>query len=420
MKKFPHLKQTILFIFFLFSCVNSFAQQNYLKGYIVSLKGDTIKGQIDYKNWEKNPSSVQFKKENDENASTYTPSEINAFGISTLNRTENYHSAKVNTAHSSEDIETMDNDGIFKDTEETLFLLEIYDGSYKLYTYKDERVHFYITEGSQINELKYKKYFDRSKNTIISSDRYKIQLINLLKSCSMIKETTINNTNYNMIDLIKLLKTYDKCMGVDHTQAAVQKSAKVVFGGILATDFSTISAVNGKYRDETINSVGNFAMGISMSIKSPRNYGSSSIQVELLYRRYKFESNSSAEYSSQEYRKYHNKLVGNYAKMNLMYRYQLMLSKLKPFINIGLTQGYKLSDIDKGTTERTYFGTVTNYKEPIFVKERKFETGANLGFGINLNKINIELRGEATRGFAQLQDDKSAIKSLFLNLNYLF
>lgn len=420
MKNLAHLKQTILFIFFVFSCVTSFAQQNYLNGYIVSLQGDTIKGQIDYKNWEKNPSNIQFKKENSENAKAYSATEINAFGISTLNRTEKYISAKVLIAHSSEDMETMDTDGIFKDTEETLFLLQIYDGSYKLYTYKDEKIHFYITEGSQINELKYKKYFDKSKNTIMSSDRYKIQLINLLKNCSTIRETTINNTNYNMIDLIKLLKTYDKCMGVNHTQAAVQESAKVVFGGILATDFSTISAVNGKYRDETISSAGNFAVGVSISLKSPRNYGSSSIQIELLYRRYKFESNSVAEYSSQEYRKYHNKLVGNYAKMNLMYRYQLMLNKLKPFINVGVTQGYKLSDIDKGTTERTYFGTVTNYKEPIFTKERKFETGANLGFGINLNKINIELRGEATRGFAQLNDDRSPIKSLYLNLNYLF
>ncbi len=39
-------------------------QQNFLPGYIVSNNEDTIKGWIDYKDWEKNPDAIKFKQDN--------------------------------------------------------------------------------------------------------------------------------------------------------------------------------------------------------------------------------------------------------------------------------------------------------------------------------------------------------------------
>lgn len=39
----------------------SMAQSNYKAGYVVTPKGDTIKGFINYKEWEYNPSRIEFK-----------------------------------------------------------------------------------------------------------------------------------------------------------------------------------------------------------------------------------------------------------------------------------------------------------------------------------------------------------------------
>src|ERR1700750_2801584 len=39
----------------------SLAQSNYKPGYIVTLKGDTLRGFIDYREWDKNPDAISFK-----------------------------------------------------------------------------------------------------------------------------------------------------------------------------------------------------------------------------------------------------------------------------------------------------------------------------------------------------------------------
>ena len=39
----------------------SIAQANYKSGYVVTLKGDTLRGYINYKEWGRNPKDIDFK-----------------------------------------------------------------------------------------------------------------------------------------------------------------------------------------------------------------------------------------------------------------------------------------------------------------------------------------------------------------------
>ncbi len=53
----------ILGLLFLFMFLQaSFCQENYQPGYIVGLKGDTLHGFINYRNWERNPDKISFRK----------------------------------------------------------------------------------------------------------------------------------------------------------------------------------------------------------------------------------------------------------------------------------------------------------------------------------------------------------------------
>ncbi|HTM99609.1 MAG TPA: hypothetical protein VL088_12730, partial [Pedobacter sp.] len=112
--------------------------------------------------------------------------------------------------------------------------------------------------------------------------------------------------------------------------------------------------------------------------------------------------------------------VGNYAKVNFMYRYQFTAVKLKPFLNVGFSEAFKFSDIDRSTTEKKSYTAITTYKDPFILKEKSHEEGINLGVGINISKINIELRAESTNGYSHILNAKTSINSLFLNLNYIF
>ncbi len=68
-------KSLFLSLFCLLS-LNVLAQENLVTGFIVSLKGDTTHGLINYKNWRQNPKTIQFKASNQIESSTYTPQNI--------------------------------------------------------------------------------------------------------------------------------------------------------------------------------------------------------------------------------------------------------------------------------------------------------------------------------------------------------
>jgi hypothetical protein len=78
----------------LFSIVPAvvFSQTNFQKGYIIKSTGDTVRGYVDYQEWNRNPQSINFKSETDDKAVTvYTPENSSGFGI---NKYDLYRSYK--------------------------------------------------------------------------------------------------------------------------------------------------------------------------------------------------------------------------------------------------------------------------------------------------------------------------------------
>src|SRR5262249_29888046 len=76
---------TLIFFFSLPLSFHAKAQDHYLPGYIVLRSGDTLHGFINDKEWKTNPKSIEFKKSENENASTYTPLNITSFRITSGN-----------------------------------------------------------------------------------------------------------------------------------------------------------------------------------------------------------------------------------------------------------------------------------------------------------------------------------------------
>src|SRR5687768_2631683 len=65
-----------------------FAQGKIVKGYYINIAGDTVQGQfIDFKQWNKNPSAVDFLPEGSANKLLLTPSVSRGFNI---NENESY------------------------------------------------------------------------------------------------------------------------------------------------------------------------------------------------------------------------------------------------------------------------------------------------------------------------------------------
>jgi hypothetical protein len=121
------------------------AQSNYKPGYVVNLKGDTLRGFIDYQEWGSNPDAINFKKTLADPVSKYSASDITAFGIDKLESYIKY------TGPISTDL-TDPNKAASEDERDTSFrmgtvFLKVLEKGNKvaLYSYKDElKIRFYI------------------------------------------------------------------------------------------------------------------------------------------------------------------------------------------------------------------------------------------------------------------------------------
>ena len=191
---------TVVLLQFVFLC--AYGQENFLPGYIIDLKGDTTKGFIDYRNWDKNPKDVVFRNDTDGIKSTYKPLDIREFRV----LDELYESAIVEIETSPVLTAKLKPDPELYFAIDTTFLQTVIRGTKSLYYLKDRtgKSHFY-TKDSLFRLLIYKRYFKvvEGKNGVAENRTFLGQLINYLEDCPDIQKK-IKNTGYNRQSLEKL------------------------------------------------------------------------------------------------------------------------------------------------------------------------------------------------------------------------
>ncbi len=187
----------------------SSAQNNYKPGYVVTLKGETIKGFINYKEWNNNPKSIDFKNNlSDAKFETYNTKTITAF---TLDGTDIYDRfiGKI-----SQDLTALTRlshgvDSSYK--VDTVFLRQYVKGRHiTLYQYIDDiKARFFISEnGGKPYELLNHIYLG-DDNTEVHEYNYRQQLHKLRLTYQpndnkLIED--IQRTTYTVNELAKLVQ----------------------------------------------------------------------------------------------------------------------------------------------------------------------------------------------------------------------
>ncbi len=136
---------TKLLFFALLLPLTSNAQSNYKPGYAVTLKGDTLRGYIDNKDWDINPASINFKTSSTDNhTQKFTVSSISFFTVENMSFEK--YAGPVST-----DITDINRIANGRDTSyriDTVFLRILQKGkNVALYSYSDDiKTRFYIGE----------------------------------------------------------------------------------------------------------------------------------------------------------------------------------------------------------------------------------------------------------------------------------
>lgn len=156
----------------------SSAQSNYKPGYVVDIKGDTLKGSVDYLEWERNPKQVTFKSTTG-TVQQFTPQSSNAFAVTGFEYFEK-HVVKI----SMDPIEATSATNML-DTSyrvDTVFLKTMTKGRYlSLYSYSDAvKTRFYAWSrgDAEPTELAYHVYLG-TNSAPVHVNRYRFQLQNI-------------------------------------------------------------------------------------------------------------------------------------------------------------------------------------------------------------------------------------------------
>jgi hypothetical protein len=209
----------------------SFGQSNYKPGYVVTLKGDTLKGFIDYREWNSNPNAINFKTAvADSKARELTPEEINVFNI---NNRETYQRYAGLISMDATDVDHIESVRDTSTRAATVFLKVLQKGNnLALYSYTDElKTRVYVGEAPDYapQELVYRLFnnFDGTvqgqKGTTVNENTYMKQLFALANKYQALNsdlQWDIERGSYNTDKILDIVSK------INHISKAEYKKSK--------------------------------------------------------------------------------------------------------------------------------------------------------------------------------------------------
>jgi hypothetical protein len=127
------------------------AQKDYLPGTLVLNNGDTLSGYIEYQNWSRTPTSIEFKRTPAAATETFTLRELKGFAIKDADK---FHKAVIWKEYEPDNFTAQRYEALPR-RQDTVFLRSVVEAArFSLYEYTDERSHYFIRPaGDTLQEL---------------------------------------------------------------------------------------------------------------------------------------------------------------------------------------------------------------------------------------------------------------------------
>jgi hypothetical protein len=274
----------LLFALFLLPLF-SLAQSNFKPGYVVTIKGDTLKGFIDYREWDKNPTDITFKNNLNSQTEIFTTTNAMEFGLNGLEYFKQFNvrisQDQVELSNVKQGIDTSYLTG-------NVFLRTLTSGkNISLFCYTDKiKTRYYIQEGRDGSpvELVYRVYYSIENSTVLQTEnRFRTQL-EFLEQKYKVSSNELDNqilySQYLEADLVKIARALNR-------NAGPQITRKKLFG----TRWYAGSGVS------------NYSMGFTGAIKYPNSnsfFPKISAGLDLLTNKYTQKFFIRAEFSFNE------------------------------------------------------------------------------------------------------------------------
>ncbi len=361
-----------------------FSQSDFRDGFVITKSRDTLYGLVDYKEGYRGYRICNFKQDKDQKTISYTADQIQAYGFTN------------DLYFESNEYNNVDNEP------EIIFFQVLVKGNATLYKYHERyyvakmniKPHELVStfDDSVIDGLTYRK----------DNKEYIRSLNYLFFDCEKLRKG-IENLKFNEPSLVKIVKDYNNCQGVESVAFNERKPLfKMVFGVAIGYNFSSIGSdgfdENNFLKTDFSNS-NSLMFGATFDLSSPRWLEKISLTGGLFY----FYSDYFMENTSKPYEsniKNEVTIEISQLKIPLGFRYTFPEKKITPYINIGGSFTAHLSSSAVWLEEREFFGKVTITETDLEIGDHQFGYWGGVGFKVpihNKMKAFFEFRYESNQ-----------------------
>ena len=420
------MKITAAFFFscsFLFVSYSVYSQKNLAAGYIITQSADTISGFIFDKNWDKNPSQIQFKPRLEDEFQTYTPTQIKAFYIPFR---EGYESHRVSIDTSPTELADMVPGAGNTTVLETVFLSVQLKSQLSLFYLKDEKEksHYYIQRGKESPQelILAKHLFEyQGRKNMITEEVYKKQLTAYLADCPQL-QAKIQKTRYSSKPLQTLILLYNQCTTKEPIQFQVPpekfRLSLSALAGVSHTSLDFTGSLPAPLVVPAFSASTNYTFGVGFDLDLPKNHDKWAIYNELRWKSYQAKGTYDEIVDSERYTKSSLSFDLNYISLATLLRYRFGLGKLRTFINAGMVNSLSIGVKNTKTVESRLFSTYRTEQVKAIDDFRKHEQGLAVGFGMAWKRFTGELRYELGNGMSAYSSLRSTTKTASLLVAY--
>jgi len=358
------MTQRILLIFSLCLAQQFYAQNDFRKGFIINNLGETIHGLINYREGAKSNEMCEFKRSEDQEATSYSPTQLAGYGF----ENDAYFSSK--------------NINATGESAQRMFLEVLVQGTATLYNY---RGRFYIEKGTEFKELVndfteeqigtevFKKYTNRHIGTLTL----------LLNDCDDVKNR-IQKIKLVERSLTLLVEKYNACKGGTSISYKDNKPwVDANFGVLTGVNFSSFSY------NESVTEAGFFTndlggnttlmFGAFADIFAPRINERIAFHIGVNYLSTKYTMH---EFEESFIYNYERNVKAKFNKLSVPIGMRFFFSKntFTPYFNIGLSNTFALKSSVRYTEEQQSTDFVITKEDEI--KSRNYKLGYWAGLGL--------------------------------------
>lgn len=343
------------------------AQTAFEPGYVVPASGDTLRGELDYRDAYFSATQCRFRPSPAAEPRTYRPGELLAYGLPTIGK--HYRTLTVVAGSPPS------------------FAEVLVSGPATLYYLRDAtRADHYFLEAPQLalTELVHRKVLLPNQNIIQEQNIYRTTLTQAMPDCPG-AEALLPTLAFTAAALRRVVNVFNECQGVVPAPAPAPRQLRqrpllgVLVGGQLThpqvrfpTNYNqliTLAPGNAK----------SLAVGLNLGVPLPALSRKLSLEVALYYARQQYEQATSSPAAIAGVGPYYQ-FEFAYLRLPLLLRYTVPKGAVRPVLEAGPTLAYATT-LDARVTITDGFNHVTT--TPFFEQnQRRFQEGICGGIGV--------------------------------------